>query len=153
MQLIVEASENLDDADFERQLYMIRKRASHLIRSNKKIKQSELFYICSLSNKIIIYKGMLTTNQLFDYFKDLRDPDYSSHIAMIHSRFSTNTFPSWDRAQPFRFMCHNGEVNTLRGNTNWMRAREGTLQSKLFGDDLNKPVSYTHLTLPTIYSV
>ena len=138
MQLIVEASEDLEDADFERQLYMIRKRASHLIRSNKKIKQSELFYICSLSNKIIIYKGMLTTNQLFDYFKDLRDPDYSSHIAMIHSRFSTNTFPSWDRAQPFRFMCHNGEVNTLRGNTNWMRAREGTLQSNLFGDDLNK---------------
>ncbi len=138
MQLIVEPTESVDDNYFERQLYIVRKRASHLIRSNQNIKQSELFYICSLSNKILIYKGMLTTNQLFDYFTDLRDSDYTSHIAMIHSRFSTNTFPSWDRAQPFRLMCHNGEVNTLRGNTNWMRAREGTLKSQLFGDDLKK---------------
>ena len=86
----------------------------------------------------MIYKGMLTTEQLFTYFADLSNPDFQTHLAMVHSRFSTNTFPSWDRAQPFRFMSHNGEINTLRGNINAMRAREGTLQSDLFGDDLQK---------------
>ena len=84
-----------------------------------------MFYVCSLSTKVIIYKGMLTTEQLFKYFPDLASPDYTSHLAMVHSRFSTNTFPSWDRAQPLRFMSHNGEINTLRGNINWMHAREG----------------------------
>ena len=81
---------------------------------------------------------MLTTDQLLNYFDDLSNPDFQTHLAMVHSRFSTNTFPSWDRAQPFRFMSHNGEINTMRGNINWMRAREGTLRSELLSDDLQK---------------
>ena len=89
-----------------------------------------MFYICSLSTKVIIYKGMLTTEQLFKYFPDLAAPDYTSHLAMVHSRFSTNTFPSWDRAQPLRFMSHNGEINTLRGNMNWMQARQGVVEQQ-----------------------
>ncbi|MFP6649045.1 MAG: glutamate synthase central domain-containing protein, partial [Pirellulaceae bacterium] len=83
------------------------------------------------------YKGMLTTSQLFPYFPDLAESDYTTHLAMVHSRFSTNTFPSWDRAQPNRFMSHNGEINTLRGNINWMTAREGMMKSDLFGDQLS----------------
>ena len=87
---------------------------------------------------MIVYKGMLTPHQLFEFFDDLEDPDYETHLAMVHSRFSTNTFPSWDRAQPNRFMSHNGEINTLLGNCNWMNAREGVMRSELFGHDLAK---------------
>ena len=137
-QLIIAASDDLEGDAFERQLYVIRKRASHVLRSDESLEQGKLFYICSLSTKVMIYKGMLRTDQLVTYYPDLQDPDYTSHLAMVHSRFSTNTFPSWDRAQPNRFMSHNGEINTLRGNTNWMRAREGVMQSDLFGDDLGK---------------
>ena len=97
-----------------------------------------MFYVCSLSSKVIIYKGMLTTEQLFQYYPDLNDETFTSHLAMVHSRFSTNTFPSWDRAQPCRFMSHNGEINTVRGNKNWMHAREGVVESELFGDELEK---------------
>ena len=100
-----------------------------------------MFYVCSLSTKVIIYKGMLTTEQLFKYYPDLAAPDYTSHLAMVHSRFSTNTFPSWDRAQPLRFMSHNGEINTLRGNMNWMQARQGVVQSKLFRQGYLEAVS------------
>ena len=82
-------------------------------------------YVCSLNSRILVYKGMLTPLQLFPFYPDLEDQDYESHLAMVHSRFSTNTFPSWDRAQPNRFMSHNGEINTLRGNMNWMTARQG----------------------------
>ena len=81
---------------------------------------------------------MLTTEQLYKYYPDLKDPTFESHLAMVHSRFATNTFPSWDRAQPLRFMSHNGEINTVKGNANWMFARQGVLQSELFGDDLPK---------------
>ncbi len=123
---------------FERQVYVIRKRASHLIRSESNFKHGKLFYVCSLSTKVIIYKGMLTPAQVFPYYPDLNDPDFKSHLAMVHSRFSTNTFPSWDRAQPMRFMSHNGEINTLRGNVNWMQARQGVVKSEHFGDDLAK---------------
>ena len=137
-QLFIGAADGVEGDDFERQLYLIRKRASHQLRMDTSMEEALLFYICSLSTRVIIYKGMLTTEQLMVYFPDLADPDYASHIAMVHSRFSTNTFPSWDRAQPFRFMCHNGEINTLRGNINAMRAREGTLQSELLADDLPK---------------
>ena len=142
-QLFVGASqtatgERLSAKDFERQLYLIRKRASHTLRGDSTLTQAKLFYCCSLSTQIMIYKGMLTTTQLFPYFPDLSDPDYQSHLAMVHSRFSTNTFPSWDRAQPNRFMSHNGEINTLRGNINWMRAREGIMHSDMFGDELSK---------------
>ena len=95
--------------------------------------------MCSLSTKIIIYKGMLTPQQVFPFYAvDLEAPDYETHLAMVHSRFSTNTFPSWDRAQPNRFMSHNGEINTLLGNKNAMVARQGILSSAVFGDDLRK---------------
>ena len=138
MQIFIGKRKNTSDNNFERELYFIRKYCSHYLRSKKTLSLSHLFYICSLSTKTIIYKGMLTTDQLSVYFDDLNDKDFTSHVAMVHSRFSTNTFPSWDRAQPFRFMSHNGEVNTVKGNNNWMKAREGTLKSDLFGDELSK---------------
>ena len=134
-QLFIAASGDLAGDDFERQLYVIRKRVSHALRLSD-MEQALMFYICSLSTKVMVYKGMLAPEQVIPYFPDLADPDYTSHLAMVHSRFSTNTFPSWDRAQPNRFMSHNGEINTLRGNKNWMRAREGVAASDLFGDDL-----------------
>jgi len=144
--LIVGADEGLDQATFDRKLFIIRKLASHKLRDESKLKEALQFYICSLSTRIIIYKGMLMPSQVMPYFKDLRDPDYKSHLAMIHSRFSTNTFPSWDRAQPCRFMAHNGEINTLRGNVNWMNARQGMMQSPLFGNELKDlfPVCEAH---------
>ncbi len=137
-QPIVAAADGLSGDAFERKLYLIRKQASQKLRIESGLAQALMFYVCSLSTKVIIYKGMLTTEQLFQYYPDLADEDYTTHLAMVHSRFSTNTFPSWDRAQPCRFMSHNGEINTLRGNKNWMRAREGVVQSDLFGDDLPK---------------
>jgi glutamate synthase (NADPH/NADH) large chain len=136
--LIIAAGKGLSGDAFERQLYLIRKQASHRLRGDRSLAQAKMFYICSLSTKVIIYKGMLTTEQLFKYYPDLSAPDYTSHLAMVHSRFSTNTFPSWDRAQPNRFMSHNGEINTLRGNMNWMQARQGVVESSLFGDELPK---------------
>ncbi|KXS20657.1 glutamate synthase [Gonapodya prolifera JEL478] len=112
---------------FERALYVLRKQAIHAIGVKK------WFYICSLSNKNIIYKGLLSPVQVYSYFLDLTDEDFKTHFALVHSRFSTNTFPSWDRAQPMRWCAHNGEINTLRGNKNWMRAREGVMKSEGFG--------------------
>ena len=138
MQLFIGAADGLEGDDFERQLYVIRKRASHQLRFDESLEQRLLFYICSLSTKVMIYKGMLNTEQVLQYFADLANPDFATHLAMVHSRFSTNTFPSWDRAQPFRFMSHNGEINTLRGNVNAMRSRQGTLESELLGGDLQK---------------
>ena len=145
-QLFVGAQDGVEGDSFERKLYMIHKQASHLLRGSKELKQALVFYICSLSTKVIIYKGMLTPAQVLPYFPDLQDEDFETHLAMVHSRFSTNTFPSWDRAQPLRFMSHNGEINTLRGNKNWMRAREGSARSALFGDELKKlfPVVEPH---------
>ncbi|MDP7536463.1 MAG: glutamate synthase large subunit [Methylococcales bacterium] len=137
-QLFIAASEGFSDDAFERQLYLIRKQSTNLIRNNYALEQRAMFYVCSLSTKVIIYKGQLMPEQVMKYFPDLNDPDFTSHLAMVHSRFSTNTFPSWDRAQPNRFMSHNGEINTLRGNQNWMRAREGMLNSTLFDDELAK---------------
>ncbi len=137
-QLFIAAGEGCSGDAFERQVYIIRKRASHALRSDTSLRQAKMFYVCSLSTKVIIYKGMLTSEQLLQYYPDLRDDDYTSHLAMVHSRFSTNTFPSWDRAQPCRFMSHNGEINTLRGNKNWMHAREGVVRSDLFGEELEK---------------
>lgn len=137
-QPIVAAAKGVAGDDFERKLYLIRKQASHRLRNDQSLTQAKMFYVCSLSTKVIIYKGMLSTEQLFDYYPDLTDPDFQSHLAMVHSRFSTNTFPSWDRAQPLRFMSHNGEINTVRGNQNWMRARQGVAESEAFGDELEK---------------
>ncbi len=136
-QLFVAAADGLEGDAFERQLYVIRKLASRQLRSSDHAEAQD-FYICSLSTKVIIYKGQLMSEQVVPYFPDLEEEDYTSHLAMVHSRFSTNTFPSWDRAQPNRFMSHNGEINTLRGNMNWMAAREGVVESELFNEDLRK---------------
>jgi len=137
-QAIIAAADGLDQETFERQLFIIRKWSSHQIRVESDLRQKLMFYICSLSTKVMIWKGMLRSMQVIPLYKDLQDPDYTTHLAMVHSRFSTNTFPSWDRAQPCRFMAHNGEINTLRGNANWMFARQGVMESDLWGDDIRK---------------
>jgi glutamate synthase (NADPH) large chain len=126
-----------DDLTFERKLYVIRKRAYAEIRTST-LAGAEYWYAASLSMKTLVYKGMLTTEQLGQYFPDLRDPAMQTALALVHSRFSTNTFPSWDRAHPYRYIAHNGEINTLRGNINWMKAREALFESEAFGDDIKK---------------
>jgi len=126
-----------DDAHFERKLFVIRRWAKEqLTQADPEL--SEKFYFASLSSRTIVYKGMLTPAQLGSFYPDLSVPRFTSAIAIVHSRFSTNTFPNWNRAQPLRYVAHNGEINTLRGNLNWMRAREGRMSSNLFGDDLHK---------------
>ncbi len=138
-QVFIARNPNLrDDMEFERKLYVIRRRAEKEIRYSHRLEGGEYFYIASLSYKTIVYKGMFITYQLRDYFDDLSAPDMESAIALVHSRFSTNTFPSWERAQPLRYLVHNGEINTLRGNVNWFRAQEKHLHSDLFGEDLPK---------------
>lgn len=121
----------------ERKLYIARKVTERKIRESE-LKEKQSFYIPSLSSKIFIYKGMLTPEQVGTYFLDLQNPKLKSAISMVHSRFSTNTFPTWDLAQPFRIMAHNGEINTIKGNRLWMQARESLLKSDLFEDDLQK---------------
>jgi len=132
-QVLVGASDEITDQDaFERKLYVIRR-----------VLESEggrEIALPSFSSRTLVYKGMLTAPQLPRYFTDLRDPRVATRLALVHSRFSTNTFPSWELAHPFRLIAHNGEVNTLRGNINWMRARESQLASDLFGDDLHKVI-------------
>ena len=130
--------EEIDQELFERRLYVVRKHATTQLRNSEEVGQHSMVYACSLSSKTIIYKGMLTPPQLMPFFEDLRDEDYETHLAMVHSRFSTNTFPSWDRAQPLRCMSHNGEINTLRGNMNFMKARQGSVRSGAFGEDIRK---------------
>ncbi|MEL7657775.1 MAG: glutamate synthase subunit alpha, partial [Bacillota bacterium] len=123
-----------DDMDFERKLYIIRKRAEKTIVPMCEDKGGT-FYVSSLSSKTIVYKGMLTAEQLRNFYLDLSDLDFVSALAMVHSRFSTNTFPSWERAHPNRYIVHNGEINTIRGNVNWMKARQkGIMNSPLFED-------------------
>ncbi|MCC5840465.1 MAG: glutamate synthase large subunit [Opitutales bacterium] len=126
-----------DGDDFERKLYIIRRRASLDIRY-RHLDGGEDFYTCTLSARTMVYKGMLTTQQLATYFPDLHHPDMESAMALVHSRFSTNTFPSWPRGQPYRYMCHNGEINTLRGNENWVWARQQLLDSGVLGKDLDR---------------
>ncbi len=128
---------NFEQNKLERKLYIARKVAEKKIRESE-LKEKEAFYIPSLSTKIFIYKGMLTPDQVGSYFLDLQNPKLKSAISLVHSRFSTNTFPSWDLAQPFRIMAHNGEINTIKGNRLWMQAREALLKSDLFGEDLQK---------------
>ena len=137
-QLFIGRGDDRDAQAFERTLYIIRKLSTHHLRGDESLTQNHLFYVCSLSANVIIYKGMLTPEQLFPFYSDLQNPLYESHLAMVHSRFSTNTFPSWDRAQPNRFMSHNGEINTLLGNQNAMNAREGIASSPYFGEDIKK---------------
>ena len=122
---------------FERKLYIVRRLATYRIRYAGTGEDSP-FYVSSLSSRTMTYKGMLTTSQLAEYFPDLANEAMESALALTHSRFSTNTFPSWPRAQPFRYLCHNGEINTVRGNENWLYARQMQLASEVFGDDLKK---------------
>ena len=126
-----------DELSFERKLYVIRKRAWSEIR-NSGVGGWEQWYMPSLSCRTIVYKGMLMPAQVDDYYPDLIDPDFESGLALVHSRFSTNTFPSWERSHPYRFIAHNGEINTLRGNINWMHARQAMFESELFGKDIKK---------------
>lgn len=134
IQILIGKGPNVtNNAEFERKLYVIRKLAEKRIIPLSKELSSD-FYIASLSSKTIIYKGMLTPGQLRDFYLDLSDLDFTSALAMVHSRFSTNTFPSWARAHPNRFLVHNGEINTIRGNVNWINAREGKAESPLFPD-------------------
>ena len=126
-QIFVTCNNEITNEAFERSLYKSRKRIENSI-------QDESFYICSLSSRYVIYKGMLTSGQLRRYFDDLSSPYFSSGLALVHSRFSTNTFPKWKLAQPFRLLAHNGEINTIRGNRGWMQARESVLNSEALGD-------------------
>ena len=126
-----------DDMAFERKLYLIRRQVENAIKSSS-IKQKSCFYVTNLSCRTFSYKGLLMPYQVKAFFLDLQDKDVKSCLALVHSRYSTNTFPTWDLSQPFRFLAHNGEINTLRGNVNWMKAKEGLLQSELFGDDIEK---------------
>lgn len=132
-QIFIENSQNLPFRDFDRELFCIRKLVEEEVASKADI--SGKLYVCSLSSQTITYKGQLTPEQVMVYFDDLQQPDFTSHMALVHSRFSTNTFPSWDRAQPCRMMCHNGEINTLRGNKNLMFSRESLMTTDLFKDD------------------
>ena len=122
---------------FERKLYVIRRLVEKGV-SRSAMPGRGHFYIASLSGRTIVYKGMLNADQLLDFYPDLRDESFRSVLAMVHSRFSTNTFPSWSRAHPYRFISHNGEINTLRGNVNWIQARQRMFASSVFGDDLHK---------------
>ena len=133
-QVFVRAARDLGRDAFERRLYLIRQQADHRIR-RLRLREAELYASCSFSSRTIVYKGQLTPGQLPGYYADLRDPRLESHVALVHTRFSTNTFPSWSRAQPMRLLCHNGEINTLQGNVNWMRARQSLLESDLYGPD------------------
>jgi len=135
-QLFLQPSDtSLDENAFNRKLYIINQRAIHEIRD---IEVDNHWYVPSISTRTIIYKGMLMPVQVDQYYPDLRDPEMVSALALVHSRFSTNTFPSWERAHPYHFMAHNGEINTLRGNVNWMFARQSMFNSELFGDDIKK---------------
>ena len=131
-QLVVGASHELaaDEDAFERKLFVIRRVAE--------LAAGPDLVLPSFSSRTLVYKGMLTAPQLPGYFPDLRDERMEAALVLVHSRYSTNTFPSWELAHPYRMIAHNGEINTLRGNVNWMRARESQLASELFGDDLAK---------------
>ncbi|HEX6138318.1 MAG TPA: glutamate synthase-related protein [Casimicrobiaceae bacterium] len=134
---VARGSRDMDQDALERKLYVIRKAAGHAIQSLQ-LRHGKEFYVPSFSTRTLVYKGMLLAHQVGEYYVDLTDPTMVSALAMVHQRFSTNTFPTWDLAHPFRFVCHNGEINTLRGNFNWIRAREGAIASKVLGDDLPK---------------
>ncbi len=133
IQVFIGKSQELDEAAFERKLYTIRKLAEKTIVPLS-VQKGGTFYISSLSSRTVVYKGMLTSKQLRDFYLDLSDLDFVSALGMIHSRFSTNTFPSWERAHPNRYIVHNGEINTIRGNVNWMKARQKRIRSELFED-------------------
>lgn len=137
-QVFIAWGDNIKDQDeFERKLFVIHKILTARVNSDE-VDGSSFFYICSMSSRTIVYKGMLLAEQVGEYYKDLLDPKVKSALALVHQRFSTNTFPTWDLAHPFRMIAHNGEINTNRGNVNWMAARQYSMKSTLLGDDLNK---------------
>src|SRR5690242_8295472 len=133
----------LSEGEFERRLYILRKSISNAIYKRRERRVSG-YYPVSISCRTVIYKGMFLADQLGTYYPDLHDPDFESALALVHQRFSTNTFPTWSLAHPYRYIAHNGEINTLRGNVNWMAARQASVSSPLFGKDINKlwPISY-----------
>ncbi len=138
VQVFIKKADNIKAGDeFERKLFVILKRAEEEIRFAKEDKDS-YFYFASLSSKTIVYKGMLTPDQVNRFYLDLMDLDVKTAIALVHSRFSTNTFPSWERAHPNRYIIHNGEINTIRGNVNWIKAREKMFETDVFGEDIKK---------------
>ncbi|MGR9105623.1 MAG: glutamate synthase large subunit [Gammaproteobacteria bacterium] len=137
-QIFIARGENCKDQDaFERKLFVIRKQVEHAVR-NARLENASAFYITSFSSRTLLYKGMLLADQVGVYFPDLNDNRFLSALALVHQRFSTNTFPTWDLAQPFRMIAHNGEINTVRGNVNWMAARRHSMSSDILGDDLDK---------------
>lgn len=137
MRQVFVASKAADQTTFERKCFVIRKRIEHAVRALN-LKDNAAFYIPSFSSKTIVYKGMLLANEVGVYFKDLADKRVVSALALVHQRFSTNTFPAWDLAHPFRMIAHNGEINTVQGNVNWMAARHETMKSAVIGEDLDK---------------
>src|ERR1700722_6881971 len=136
-QIFVGRAAGMDEDEFERKFYGVRKRAENEIAASG-IEDAGVFHIPSLSCRTIVYKGLLLAPQITNFYKELSDPDVASALCLVHQRFSTNTFPTWQRAHPYRYIAHNGEINTLRGNVNWMHARQSLLASPLFGNDLKK---------------
>lgn len=136
-QFFVACPTGLDEDELERKLYVVRKRAQKEVNASD-IPDKEYFYLPSLSCRTIVYKGLLLAPQIEKFYEELTDPDVVSALCLVHQRFSTNTFPSWNLAHPYRYIAHNGEINTLRGNVNWMNARQSVLESPLFGDDIKK---------------
>lgn len=136
-QIFIGKNEPLNEYQFNAKLFAARKITEHTVEKSK-LSDRKKFYFPSLSSSTIIYKGLLLPEDIRNYYTDLSNPDLVTRLALVHQRFSTNTFPSWDLAQPFKYMCHNGEINTLRGNVNRMRAREELMESDIFGDDIKK---------------
>ena len=134
---------NLDAEEFERRLYILRKSISGRLYKMRARRYAD-YYPVSISSRTLLYKGMFLADQLSKYYPDLRDPDFESALALVHQRFSTNTFPTWSLAHPYRMVAHNGEINTLRGNLNWMAARQSSARSPFYGEDIHKlwPISY-----------
>src|SRR6188472_3655573 len=144
LQVFIGRGKKITNADeFERRLYILRKSISNAIYTRKERRLSG-YYPVSISCRTIVYKGMFLADQLGTYYPDLRDPDFDSALALVHQRFSTNTFPAWSLAHPYRMIAHNGEINTLRGNVNWMAARQASVHSELYGKDISRlwPISY-----------
>ncbi len=136
-QVFIRGAAEMSEDELERKLYVVRKRAESEIAASN-LPDKGFFYIPSLSARTIVYKGLLLAPQIAEFYNELTDPDAMSALCLVHQRFSTNTFPSWQLAHPYRYLCHNGEINTIRGNINWMHARQNVLNSRLFGDDLKK---------------
>ena len=136
-QIFLRGPGEMSQEELERKLYVVMKRAGNEIRESD-IRDRDAFYISSLSTKTVVYKGLLLAPQIEAFYQDLANPEVVSAVALVHQRFSTNTFPTWPLAHPYRYICHNGEINTLRGNVNWMNAREAVLESEFFGGNIKK---------------